>query len=95
MPQANTWNNGPTVLHGKRVDFYHCVVFAVFSGETYMYLHLLDIQLGQWMDYLHMQWQADVTFYVVSAYVNVRKLPIFMLGRDSGDWIIVKNPDLS
>ena len=21
-----------TVLQGKRVDFYHCVVFAVFSG---------------------------------------------------------------
>ena len=47
------------------------------------------------MDYLHMQWQADVTFYVVSACVNVQIFPIFMLGRNSGDWIIVKNPDLS
>ena len=29
-----------TVLHSKRVDFYHCVVFAVFLGETCMYPHL-------------------------------------------------------
>ncbi len=28
------------VLHSKRVDFYHCVVFAVFLGETCMYTHL-------------------------------------------------------
>ena len=37
-----------------------------------------------------MQWQAMSPFYVVSACVNVRKLPIFMLGRDSGDWVIVR-----
>ena len=47
------------------------------------------------MDYLHMQWQAMSPFYVVSARVDVRKLPIFMLGRDSGDWVVVKNPYLS
>ena len=29
-----------TVLQGKRVDFYHYVVFAVFWGETCMYTHL-------------------------------------------------------
>ena len=34
------------VLQSKRVEFCHYVVCAVFSGS-------LDIQLGQWMDYLH------------------------------------------
>ena len=47
------------------------------------------------MDYLHMQWQADVTFYMASAYKNGQKFLIFMLGTGSGDWIIVKNHNLS
>ena len=47
------------------------------------------------MGSLHMQWQADVTFYVASAYKNGQNFPILKLGRVSGDWIIVKNQDLS
>jgi hypothetical protein len=42
-----------------------------------------------------MQWQADVTFYMASAYNNGQKFPILMLGTISGDWIIIKNHDLS
>jgi hypothetical protein len=42
-----------------------------------------------------MQWQADVTFYMASAYKNGQKFPIFMLGTGSEDWIVVKNHDLS
>ena len=34
-----------TVLHRKRVDFYHCMVFAVFSGESGMYPYLTWYQI--------------------------------------------------
>ena len=47
------------------------------------------------MDYLHMQWKADITFYVASACKNGQKFPIPMLGTVSRDWIIVKNHDLN
>ncbi len=46
------------------------------------------------MDSLHMQWQADVIFYMAS-YKNGKKFLILMLGTGSGDWIIVENHDLS
>ena len=45
------------------------------------------------MDYLHMQWKADVT-YMASACKNGQTFPILMLSTVSQDWIIVKNPDL-
>ncbi len=44
---------------------------------------------------MDMQWRADVTFYMASAYKNGQKFPILMLGTGSGDWIIVKSHDLS
>ena len=47
------------------------------------------------MDYLHMQWKADITFYMASACKNSQKFPILMLGTVSWDWIIVKNHDLN
>ena len=46
------------------------------------------------MDYLHLQWKVDATFYMASACENGQKFPILMLGTISRDWIIVKNPDL-
>jgi hypothetical protein len=47
------------------------------------------------MDYLHMQWQADITFYMASAYKNGQNFLIPMLGTVTGDWTIVKKHDLS
>ena len=32
LDEAGELVSTSTVLQGKRVDFYHCVVFAVFSG---------------------------------------------------------------
>ena len=46
------------------------------------------------MDYLRMQWKADITFYMASACKNGQKFPILILGTMSRDWIIVKNRDL-
>jgi hypothetical protein len=59
-----------------------------------MYLYLAWYPVRS-MDGLSMQWQADVTFYMASAYKNGQNFPILMLGTGSGDWIIVKNQDLS
>ena len=39
----------------------------------------LDTQLGQWMDYLYMQWKVDVT-YMALACKNGPKFPILILG---------------
>ena len=43
------------------------------------------------MDYLHLQWWAEITFYRASACKSVQKIPIFKLGTLSQHPIIVKN----
>ena len=54
-----------TVLQSKRVDFYHYVAFAVFSGETCMYPYLTGYPVDA---------SAVVTFSMASACKNVQFL---------------------
>ena len=36
---------------------------------------------------------SDVTFLCGFSMRKCLKIAVFMLGRDSGDWIVVKNPE--
>ena len=47
------------------------------------------------MDYLHIEWWAEITFHVGSVTRNVQKLWIFMLGYSLRVCIIVNNFDLA
>ena len=84
------------MLLSKRVNNYQCMFIADFSGESCMYPDLTchGTQLGQWIDYLHLQWWAEITFFRASACKSVGKSPIFKLGTISQHPIVVKNPDL-
>ena len=55
----------------------------------------LGTQLDQWIDHIHLEWWAEITFHVGSASKNVQKIWIFMLGYSSQVCIIVKNLDLA
>ena len=90
----------PTVLLSKRVHNYQCIVYVyvwllqIFRVKLACILFPFVTQLGQWMDYLHLKRQAELTFHRASACKNVRKLWIFMLGTLSQHSIIVKNTNL-
>ena len=56
---------------------------ADYSGETGMYPNLL----GQWLDYLHLQWMTEMTLGLLHAEMSENHQ--FYI-RHSQYWIIVK-----
>ena len=89
------------VIWSSTVLNHGCSLHAIYSATeqdikivtadlTCMYPVSLGTQLGQLMDYLHPQWQAEFTFLRASVCKNVRKLLIITLGTLSQHSIIVK-----